>query len=122
MKQISRTLGCILLGLMAIVLGAMPASAAQFAYVTNRDSNTVSVIDRVTMSVVAIVPVGLGPAGVAVTPNAAFAYVANYSSTTLSVIENCGQCNGGHRPGWGEPPGRGDHPERCFRLCDELGL
>jgi YVTN family beta-propeller protein len=121
MKQISRTLGCILLGLMAIVLGAMPASAAQFAYVTNRDSNTVSVIDRVTMSVVAIVPVGLGPAGVAVTPNAAFAYVANYSSTTLSVIETAANATVATVPVGANPLGVAITPSGAFAYVTNWG-
>jgi YVTN family beta-propeller protein len=86
MKKMSRTLGWVLLGLMAMVLGAMSASATQLAYVTNNGSNTVSVIDRATNTVVATIPVGPGPYGVAVTPDGAYAYVANYGSNNLSVI------------------------------------
>jgi YVTN family beta-propeller protein len=86
LKQMSKTLGCILLGLVAIILGATSASATQFAYVTNFGSNTVSVIDQATKTVVATVPVGANPLGVALTPNGASAYVVNWSSGTVSVI------------------------------------
>ncbi|WP_306533536.1 beta-propeller fold lactonase family protein, partial [Geobacter sp.] len=61
-------------------------SPAQFAYVTNYGSNTVSIIATATNTVVATVPVGANPVGVAITPDGAFAYVANYSSNTVSVI------------------------------------
>ena len=36
---------------------------------------------------VATVPVGIWPVGVAITPDGAFAYVTNFSSGTVSVIE-----------------------------------
>ena len=86
MKLTSRTLGCILLGLMAVILGGIPASAAQYAYVTNYGSNSVSVIDRVTKTVVATVTVGANPAGIALTPDGAFAYVGSYGSGKVFVI------------------------------------
>jgi YVTN family beta-propeller protein len=61
---------------------------AQFsAYVTNRNSNTVSVLDTATNTVSATVPVGSQPIGVAVSPNGAFVYVANLVSNTVSVID-----------------------------------
>src|SRR6185295_3577717 len=55
-------------------------------YVTNNNDNTVSVIDTATTSVIATIPVGSGPAGVAVTPNGRFAYVVNQLANTVSVI------------------------------------
>jgi YVTN family beta-propeller protein len=48
--------------------------------VTNYGADTVSVIDEATDTVTATVPVGTGPAGVAVDPAARTAYVANYNS------------------------------------------
>src|SRR6266446_2353259 len=69
----------------------------QFAYVTNTGAvcdlcpinqpSSVSVIDTTTYSVVATIPVGQYPAGVAITPNGAFAYVANFNSNSVSVID-----------------------------------
>src|SRR5438270_468762 len=66
--------------------GCLPAQAQPFAYVTDANSNTVSVIDTATNTVVATVPVGVTPGGVAITPNGAFAYVTNENSSTVSVI------------------------------------
>ena len=46
---------------MGLELMASPAEGAPFAYVTNHDSRTVSVIDTATNTVVATVPVGISP-------------------------------------------------------------
>jgi YVTN family beta-propeller protein len=90
-----RPLGSVLtLGAMAIIMGLTPIIAAapdiptktQLAYVTNYDSNTVSVIATATNTVVDTVTVGLKPMGVAITPDRAFAYVANSGDNTVSVI------------------------------------
>jgi YVTN family beta-propeller protein len=64
------------------------ASGGPFAYVTNSGSGTVSVIATATNAVVATVPVGAAPFGVAITPNGAFAYVTfnNINSNTVPVI------------------------------------
>ena len=67
-------------------LGAGTVLAQTRGYVTNAQSNTVSVIDTTTASVIATVPVGLSPSSVAVTPNGRFAYVTNQQSNTVSVI------------------------------------
>ena len=49
---------------------------APFAYVTNSHSNTVSVIDTASNTVVATVPVGNGPIAVAITPDGKHEYSA----------------------------------------------
>jgi len=77
---------------MGLELMASPAEGAPFAYVTNHDSRTVSVIDTATNTVVATVPVGLGfPNGVAVTPDGKHAYVAigtpSLVPSSVSVID-----------------------------------
>src|SRR5215831_9019994 len=65
-----------------------PASThAQNAYITNRSSSTVSVIDTATDTVSATIPVGLTPDGVAVSPDGSKVYVTNASSNTVSVID-----------------------------------
>ena len=51
--------------------------AASCAVVTNYLANTVSVIEVASKTVVATVPVGTHPYGVAITPNDAFAGVTN---------------------------------------------
>lgn len=64
---------------LAVGLGLMArsAEAAPFAYVANHDSKNVSVIDTATNKVVATIPVGHFPNGVAVTPDGKRAYVIN---------------------------------------------
>jgi len=56
-------------------------------YVTNFQSANVSVIDTASNTVVATVPVGLMPRGVAVNPAGTKVYVANRDSFNISVIE-----------------------------------
>ena len=56
------------------------------AYVTNSDSDTVSVINTATNTVSATIPDGDFPDGVAITPDGTKAYVTNYSDGTVSVI------------------------------------
>ncbi len=71
-----------------LALMTLPAVAAPFAYVTNENSNTVSVIDTPTNTVVATVPVGIVPVSVAVTPDGTHAYVTNAGPPgSVSVIE-----------------------------------
>src|SRR5262249_30349888 len=74
------------LGLLGVMLGSIQAEAKPFAYVTNLGSGTVSVIDTATNTVVATVPVGFAPRGVAITPDGTHAYVVNTNSDTVSVI------------------------------------
>jgi YVTN family beta-propeller protein len=54
--------------LVAVALSGVNAMAAPFGYVTNLLDNTVSVIDAATNTVVATIPVGNSPVGVAVHP------------------------------------------------------
>src|SRR5215471_7006028 len=76
---------------LACLLG--PASTrAQNAYITNENSNTVSVIDTATDTVSATIPVGLIPFGVAVSPDGSKVYVTNSSTAnsapnTVQVID-----------------------------------
>src|SRR5258707_4091101 len=67
----------------------VPASTHdQNAYITNLDSNTVSVIATATNTVIGLaIPVGLSPLGVVVTPDRSKVYVANHASNTVSVID-----------------------------------
>jgi len=67
-----------------VMLGSTPAEAKPFAYVTNSGSNTVSVIDTAINTVVATVPVGFSPSGVAITPDGTRAYV---TGSPVSVID-----------------------------------
>jgi YVTN family beta-propeller protein len=71
---------------LASLLGSAQ-SLAQNAYITNRDSNSVSVIDTATNKVTATIPVGGAPIGVAVTSDGSRVYVANANSNSVSVID-----------------------------------
>jgi YVTN family beta-propeller protein len=66
--------------------GTTTAQAQTRAYVTNFSSNSVSVIDTATNTVVATIPVG-DPYGVAITPDGTRAYVGDTNSRTVSVID-----------------------------------
>jgi YVTN family beta-propeller protein len=60
-----------------MALLAIPAQAQTRAYVPNQVSNSVSVIDTSSNTVVATVGVGAAPEGVAITPDGARAYVTD---------------------------------------------
>ena len=77
----------ILLAIVLPVFAAANALAVPFAYITNQNSNNVSVIDTATNTVVATIPVGSGPVGVAVNPSGTRLYVTNRGSGNISVID-----------------------------------
>jgi YVTN family beta-propeller protein len=52
-----------------------------------RPPNSMTVIDTPTQKVVATIPVGINPHGVAVAPDAKHVYVASAGSSTVSVID-----------------------------------
>jgi gliding motility-associated-like protein len=64
---------------------ATPAPTG-FGYITNAGSNNVSVIDISTNTVVATVPVGSNPIGVAISSDGQKVYVSNKGSKSVSVI------------------------------------
>lgn len=57
-----------------------------YVYVTCRKSNEVRVVDRDSMSVIAIVPVGEMPLIPAITPDNQYVYVPNRNSNDISVL------------------------------------
>lgn len=72
-------------------VGTYPAGiavnpASNTIYVTNHDSNTVSVINGANNTVIAAVPVGNHPIAIGVNPVTNTIYVGNYGETTVSVI------------------------------------
>jgi outer membrane autotransporter protein len=75
-----------------ITVGPSPVAAAvrgdeSLVYVSKAGgSNTVSVINTATNTVVATIPVGIVPQGIALSPDNTHAYVANQGSDTVSVI------------------------------------
>ncbi|MBO0734316.1 MAG: YncE family protein [Methylocapsa sp.] len=69
--------------ILVFAFAASPAKAAPFVYVTNNGSNNVTVIDTFTNKVVATVPLGSGPRGVAVTPDGKKVYAGNGNSVSV---------------------------------------
>ena len=57
-----------------------------YVYLTNSDSNSISVIDTVANKVIGTIDVGDNPVGVAFNPDGTKAYVSNYGSNDISVI------------------------------------
>ena len=56
-------------------------------YVTNTADNTVSVLDRLSNSLISVIQVGRSPKGIVVNPRGTYAYVANSGSNTVSIID-----------------------------------
>jgi len=63
------------------------AAVGPYAYVTNRGSDTVSVIDTATNTVLTTVPVGANPAGVAFEPTSARVFITSSQANQVSVID-----------------------------------
>ncbi|MFN2597419.1 MAG: YncE family protein [Pyrinomonadaceae bacterium] len=91
LRIIRRFISLVPLASLALLFGSDTVSARSFAYVTNYSSDTVSVIDTTSNSVVATIPVGSQPAAVTITPGGAFAYVTNRTSNTVAVIDTATQ-------------------------------
>ena len=79
--------------LLAFLMLVSITGAAPYAYITNLNSNTVSVIDIPTNTVIKTVIVGYGPQGIAVTPDGSKVYVTNsgygyqHPESSVSVID-----------------------------------
>lgn len=73
--------------LFLIPVSSNASAAVTYAYITNSNSDTVSVIDTATNTVIETVNVEERPYGVAVTPDGKRVYVANRDSDSVSVID-----------------------------------
>ena len=114
------TLAILLVAVFSLFVGVQPAAAASpLAYVSDLLSAAVLVIDTSTNAVVARVPVGSFPSGVAITPDGAFAYVANQGGT-VSVIETATNTVVATVPLGRVCDWRGHHPGRRLCLCDSF--
>lgn len=67
--------------------GVAVSPNGQAVYITARDSDRLHVLDVLSMTTMARIPVGDSPLGVAVNPSGNTAYVANSLSQTISVID-----------------------------------
>jgi YVTN family beta-propeller protein len=57
------------------------------AYVTNEDSNMVTIIDRSSDRVVDVLEVGRRPKGIVVAPDSSRAFIVNSGSNTLTILD-----------------------------------
>lgn len=71
-----------------VIPGPSTCTGGGCAYITNYGSNSVSVIDTSSDAVVATIPVGTGPYGVAVSSDGSRVYVTNYVGNSVSVIDS----------------------------------
>ena len=67
-------------------MGVAVNSSSHKVYVTNNNTNIVTIIDGQTNNVITTLPVGNGPKGVAVDETDNLVYVANYAGSSLTVI------------------------------------
>jgi YVTN family beta-propeller protein len=67
--------------------GKEPEIRAVVAYVTNEESGTVSVLDRVKNQVVSTIQMGRAPRGIVVEPDTRRAFVLNGGADTITVID-----------------------------------
>src|SRR5688572_19035156 len=82
------TVASMVLLVLCCLSGSMTEAYAQaHAYVTNACSNNISVIDTATDQVISVIPVGIAPLGVAITPDGARAYVPNAGRRVVAVID-----------------------------------
>jgi len=65
----------------------VPAGYREFAYVTNGNSNTVSILDLVNLRSDRTLQVGENPTGIAVNPRRNEVYAVNTKSGTITVID-----------------------------------
>jgi YVTN family beta-propeller protein len=87
-RVVFRKTGAVLMNAVAVLALPSIGSSEQFAYVGNHFSQTVSVIDLTTDTVVAPpISVGSVPFGTAVRPGGAEVWVANHDDATVSVIQ-----------------------------------
>lgn len=89
MKNWGKLIPVLVITALCFVALAAETFAAPFAYITNKDDDTVSVIDIATNTVVATVDVGNGPQAAVVSPDGEKVYVANRLEMTagISVID-----------------------------------
>jgi YVTN family beta-propeller protein len=89
MKDRSKVIPVAVITALCFVALAAETFAAPFAYITNKDDDTVSVIDIATNTVVATIDVGNGPQAAVVSPDGEKVYVANRQEMTagISVID-----------------------------------
>lgn len=113
----AKTTSCLVLGLSLLAAVFVPSTLGQYyGYVTNPGEmgshikGSVSVIDLATNTVIATVPVGEYPQGVAINPAGTAVYVANSDSNDVTVIDTA-TFKTTTIPGGACPVGAAMHPD-----------
>jgi gliding motility-associated-like protein len=75
----------------ATITATPVAASGGFAYIASAGSNSVYVINTTTNNIIKIIPVGVQPYCLAVSPDGSKVYVANFQSQTVSVISTATQ-------------------------------
>lgn len=74
-------------GLVGLLIYSSRLCAAVLAYVSNTNSQTVSVIDTTSDTVIATIPVGFFPMGIDHSPDGSTVYLTLFSDDTIQVID-----------------------------------
>jgi YVTN family beta-propeller protein len=104
MKKIVQRLLVVGMVIVTTLVGAAIGHGAPYAYIPNRASNSVVVIDQQTNKIVTTIPVGNGPGGIAVNSAGNLVYVTNIVSNSVSVINGINQTVIGSPIGVGTDP------------------
>lgn len=89
--------------------------------VVNPDSNSITLVDTKALSVLAEIPVGIEPVGVAMSSDDGLAYVSNKGSDTLSAVDLATQSVVAEIPLEDRPVGVAVAPDGRFLAVAELG-
>ena len=87
----------------AAALGARPASAQPFAYVSNEWANEITVIDVATKTAVATIPVGKRPRGLGLSPDGRHLYAALGSEDAIAIVDTAERKVIGRIPAGSDP-------------------
>lgn len=105
----------------ALVIAAVaPCSGAPFAYIPTI-ADSIVVVDTSTDAIVATIPVGQGPYGVAVDPHGNFAYVSSIDDNSVSVIDAHTNTVVGQYRGFAAPTGIAVAPDGTRLYVLQLG-
>ncbi len=100
-RRLTRVMGVAMCVVICCV--AVPARAATLAYVPNQTGAAVAVVDVSNGAVIATVPVGAAPIGVAVAPGGRYVYITQHNADTVAVVSTntntvLAQISAGNKP------------------------
>lgn len=108
--QASLTMAAIVAGIL-LLAGAAAPSRGDTVYVSNEQDNTISVIDGTALKVVATLPVGRRPRGIALSVDGKRLYVAAGDDNRLDVVDLAQRKVVEHLPSGDDPEAFAVHPD-----------